>query len=147
MFVYHCMYLQCSCWYIYVVTCLTARNMDTFRFVTRRTVMYFYQSYRCKYVVCHVYIVQNILRLLLLYLRNKCTVTKLINNQGGFAVSRRSLTTEPCVRSQVISCGICRERSGTGTGFSPSTSVFRCQYHSFIYHRRYIILATVSVVK
>jgi hypothetical protein len=46
------------------------------------------------------------------------------------AVSRRPLTTEARVRSQVGPCGICGEQSGIGTGFSPSTSVFPCQFHS-----------------
>jgi hypothetical protein len=40
------------------------------------------------------------------------------------AVSRRPLTAE------VGSCGICGGQSGNGTGFSPSTSVFPCQFHS-----------------
>jgi hypothetical protein len=46
------------------------------------------------------------------------------------AVSRRPLTAEARVRSQVSRCGICGGQSVTGTGFSPSTSVFPCQFPS-----------------
>jgi hypothetical protein len=46
------------------------------------------------------------------------------------AVSRRPLTAEALVRSRVSPCGICGGQSGTGTGFSPRTSVFACQFHS-----------------
>jgi hypothetical protein len=45
-------------------------------------------------------------------------------------VSRRPLTAEARVRARVNTCGICDGQSGTGTGFSPSSSVFPCQYHS-----------------
>jgi hypothetical protein len=40
------------------------------------------------------------------------------------AVSRRTLTAEAVVRARVNPCGICGKQSGTGTGFSPSCSVF-----------------------
>jgi hypothetical protein len=48
----------------------------------------------------------------------------------ALAVSRRPRTAEAWVRSRVSPCGICGVQSGTGTGFSPSSSVFPCQFHS-----------------
>jgi hypothetical protein len=45
------------------------------------------------------------------------------------AVSRWPLTAEAGVWSRASLCAICKE-SGTGTGFSSSSSVFPCQYHS-----------------
>jgi hypothetical protein len=38
------------------------------------------------------------------------------------AVSRRPLTAEARVHARVNPCGICRGQSGTGIGFSPSSS-------------------------
>jgi hypothetical protein len=51
-------------------------------------------------------------------------------------VSRRPLTAEARVLALVIPCG---GQSGTGTGFSPSSSVFPCQYHSTIALQTHII--------
>jgi hypothetical protein len=43
-------------------------------------------------------------------------------------VSRRALTAEALVGARFNPCGICGGQSGTGTGFSPSSSVFPGQY-------------------
>jgi hypothetical protein len=43
-------------------------------------------------------------------------------------VRRRPLTAEARVRARVNPCGICGGQSGNGTDFSPSSSVFPCQY-------------------
>jgi hypothetical protein len=58
------------------------------------------------------------------------TVSTNIGRAKAQAVSRRPPTAEAWVRSQVSPCGICGGQSGTGTCFSPSTSVFPCQFHS-----------------
>jgi len=55
------------------------------------------------------------------------------------AVSRRAVTMEARLRSQVNATENCGGESGTGSG--PSTWVFPCQYHStnsFIWHWRYM---------
>ena len=46
------------------------------------------------------------------------------------AVSRRPVTTETRVGSQVSPCEICGGQSGGGTGFSPSTSRSLVTVHS-----------------
>jgi hypothetical protein len=48
------------------------------------------------------------------------------------AVSSRPFTAEARVLARVIPYGICVAKSGTGTGFSPSSSAVPCQYHSTV---------------
>jgi hypothetical protein len=43
-------------------------------------------------------------------------------------VSHWPFTVEAQVHARVNTCGICGGQSGTGTGFSPNSSVFPCQY-------------------
>jgi hypothetical protein len=45
-------------------------------------------------------------------------------------VSRRSLIAEARIRPCIVPCEYCGGQSVTGTGFSPSSSGFPCQYHS-----------------
>jgi hypothetical protein len=47
-------------------------------------------------------------------------------------VSLRPSTAEDQVRSRFSPCGICGGQRGTGTGFTPSTSVLPCQFHSTV---------------
>jgi hypothetical protein len=54
-------------------------------------------------------------------------------------VSRRAHTAEAWVLAWVNPCGICGGQSGTGTGFSPSSSVFPCQYHFTVALQTHII--------
>jgi hypothetical protein len=54
-------------------------------------------------------------------------------------VSCRPLTMEARVRARVNPCGICGGQGGTGTGFSPNSSVFPCQYHSTVPLQTHII--------
>jgi hypothetical protein len=55
-------------------------------------------------------------------------------------VSRRPVTAEARVRARVNTCGICGGQSGTGTGFSPSSSAFPCQDNSTVALQTHIIL-------
>jgi hypothetical protein len=61
------------------------------------------------------------------------TATYIFNRRAmAQAVSRQPLTAESRVRSRVNPCGIYGGQSGTGTGFSLSSAVFPCPYHSII---------------
>jgi hypothetical protein len=46
------------------------------------------------------------------------------------SLSRRPLTAKAKVGTRINPCGICGGQSGTGTGFSPSSSVFSSVFHS-----------------
>jgi hypothetical protein len=48
------------------------------------------------------------------------------------AVSSQPLTVEVQVRAWVSPHGFCGGQSGTETGFSPSSLVFPCHYHSIM---------------
>jgi hypothetical protein len=65
-----------------------------------------------------------------------CVISISFNTMAGSAmaqaVGRRPLTAESRVRAQVNLCGLCTGQSGTGTGFSPSSSVFPRQYNSTV---------------
>jgi hypothetical protein len=62
---------------------------------------------------------------------NEITTENCGKNRIGRAmaqvISRRPVTAKARVRTRVNPCGICGGQSGTGTGFSPSSSVFPCQ--------------------
>jgi hypothetical protein len=66
-------------------------------------------------------------------------VTHILALAMAQVVSRRPLTAEAQVRAWVNPCGICDGQSGTGSGFSPSSSVFPCQYHSTVALQTHII--------
>ena len=61
---------------------------------------------------------------------NSCQFIWCLLSAMAQAVSHRPHTAGARVRSRVSPCGICGGQSGTWTGFSPSTSVFPCQFHS-----------------
>jgi hypothetical protein len=61
-------------------------------------------------------------------------LTVIIGRAMTQVVSRRTLTAETRVRSRVSPCGICGGQSGTGTGFSLSTSVYPVNFIPPVLH-------------
>jgi len=59
-------------------------------------------------------------------------------------VIRQTVIAEDRVRYQVIPCEICDAKNYTWTGFSPSTSILPCQYHSTNAHEGHVVLFCVS---
>jgi hypothetical protein len=56
----------------------------------------------------------------------------------GQMISCQPLTMEAHVHAQIYTWRICGGQRGTGTGFSPNSSVFRSQYHSTMAHHNHI---------
>jgi hypothetical protein len=56
--------------------------------------------------------------------RSDTGITNDLGRAMAQAVSHRTLTSEPRVRTRVCQCGIYGEQSGTGKGFFPSSSIF-----------------------
>jgi hypothetical protein len=66
-------------------------------------------------------------------------VTICLGHAMAQVVSSQPLTAEARVRARVNPCGLCGGQSGSGTGFSPSSSVFPCQCHSTVAFQTHII--------
>jgi hypothetical protein len=58
--------------------------------------------------------------------------TPVLGSAMAQAVSRRTLTAKAWVHTRINPCGIYGEQSDTGTGFSPSSLILPCQYHSTV---------------
>jgi hypothetical protein len=56
----------------------------------------------------------------------------LLGHAMAQAVCQKTVTMEAWAHTWISPYGICGGQSVTGTGFSPSSSVFTCQYHSTV---------------
>jgi hypothetical protein len=59
-------------------------------------------------------------------------------------VSSQPLTAEARVDARFSPSGTCAGHSGTGTGFSPSSSVLPCQYYSTVTLHTLIIISGIN---
>jgi hypothetical protein len=109
------------------VAAYTYGGLDNIKFI-RRAVCYDHMG--------NYHIVSFYLQRIFVWLKTICFPVRImaarvmVGRAMAQAVCRRPPTAEARVRSQGSPCGICGGQSGTGTGFSPSTSVFPCQFHS-----------------
>jgi hypothetical protein len=63
-------------------------------------------------------------------MREEYQATKNNGRAMAHTVICRPVTAESWLRAHASQCEICGGQSGTGAGFSTSSSVFPCQYHS-----------------
>jgi hypothetical protein len=77
-----------------------------------------------------VFLLLKLIFLIPFFVRNSFRCKFISGRAMAQAVSCWPLTAEARFHAWVSPCGICGEQSGTGTGFSPSSFIYPCNYHS-----------------